>query len=708
MGRDRRSPRPDAAGSAWRSPRSPRPDAAGSSRSSSRSFRSSSPAPRLRPATTQGSMLQFVSDAVGGLGEGGGLTAAEESAAYNALDNVERRADRNLQASNAAIEPHVGALSDRVAKMERSVHNSQAWHPAADAGATRAPSTDEDMGSLPAVPEDGDDYGAEAETDPDRQQAAYADFLDLTQRNINCVGVHAWGMSAATRQGATCCGRCCALVPSALLLLLQAIVLHSVSLEALNPTCVRNEDCPSGTWCSPSWSLGGYEALPGTCDDCLWATQLHETSSATESSSTTPTSTSHDSDFFKSDQQCVEHHFREQHDCYQHRICEQHHGEQQHDSSSTTPAPTPLFLPWVVKTRRYKARRKRRHRRRRHQHRQYCRWWHKAERGLDVALDAAQVPIHYAALPVRLGPGAYEKLSYAGLSAAVEHCAAHAVDRCDFIRDFKDSLTLGTVMVFVFVLLLLLFSIVQDLDKAGHALDVFEYRLQGCDPVIRMLVTAVASMNFNTRRFVLPGIVVYAYCALVLAGPATPGFAQPVYFLFCGVFVGVIYHAERFCTTVFLSKGAVKLTREAFADEAARDAIERVKGPLHARALAFWDHRFYAMCLGAFSFLVVVFTETFMDAVPLLDVPRIFNAGIFKEVPGDANNCTNVIIMLAVSSTIAVLCYTFVWTCAYLLTTSCCRCSLGVILAPLNCIMWNVALWMALWTVAYAPVLKPT
>ncbi|CAK0846292.1 unnamed protein product [Prorocentrum cordatum] len=329
-------------------------------------------------------------------------------------------------------------------------------------------------------------------------------------------------------------------------------------------------------------------------------------------------------------------------------------------------------------------------------------------RGLDVVLDAAQVPIHYAALPVRLGPGAYEELSYAGLSAAVEHCAAHAVDRCDFIRDFKDSLTLGTVMVFVFVLLLLLFSIVQDLDKAGHTLNVFEYRLQGCDPVIRMLVTAVASMNFNTRRFVLPGIVVYAYCALVLAGPATPGFAQPVYFLFCGVFVGVIYHAERFCTTVFLSKGAVKLTREAFADEAARDAIERVKGPLHARALAFWDHRFYAMCLGAFSFLVVVFTETFMDAVPLLDVPRIFNAGIFKEVPGDANNCTNVIIMLAVSSASAVLCYTFVWTCAYLLTTSCCRCSLGVILAPLNCIMWNVALWMALWTVAYAPVLKPT
>ncbi|CAK0793163.1 unnamed protein product [Prorocentrum cordatum] len=606
MGRDRRSPRPDAAGSARRSPRSPRPDAAGSSRSSSRSSRSSSPAPRLRPATTQGSMLQFVSDAVGGLGEGGGLTAAEESAAYNALDNVERRADRNLQASNAAIEAHIGALSDRVAKMERSVHNSQAWHPAADAGATRAPSTDEDMGSLPAVPEEGDDYGAEAETDPDRQQAAYADFLDLTQRNINCVGVHAWGMSAATRQGATCCGRCCALVPSALLLLLQAIVLHSVSLEALNPTCVRNEDCPSGTWCSPSWSLGGYEALPGTCDDCLWATQLHETSR------------------------------------------------------------------------------------------------------LDVALDAAQVPIHYAALPVRLGPGAYEELSYAGLSAAVEHCAAHAVDRCDFIRDFKDSLTLGTVMVFVFVLLLLLFSIVHDLDKAGHTLNVFEYRLQGCDPVIRMLVTAVASMNFNTRRFVLPGIVVHAYFALVLAGPATPGFAQPVYFLFCGVFVGVIYHAERFCTTVFLSKGAVKLTREAFADEAARGAIERVKGPLHARALAFWDHRFYAMCLGAFSFLVVVFTETFMDAVPLLDVPRIFNAGIFKEVPGDANNCTNVIIMLAVSSTIAVLCYTFVWTCAYLLTTSCCRCSLGVILAPLNCIMWNVALWMALWTVAYAPVLKPT
>ncbi|CAK0856806.1 unnamed protein product [Prorocentrum cordatum] len=329
-------------------------------------------------------------------------------------------------------------------------------------------------------------------------------------------------------------------------------------------------------------------------------------------------------------------------------------------------------------------------------------------RGLDADLGAAQVLFDYAALPVRLGPGAYEELSDAALSAAVAHCAAHAVDRCDFVRDFKDSLTLGTVMVFVFVLVLLLFSIVQDLDKAEHMLDVFEYRLQGCEPVIRMLVTAVASMNFNTRRFVLPGIVVYAYCALVLAGPATPGFAQPVYFLFCGVFVGVIYHAERLCTTVFLGKRAVKLTREAFADEVARDAIERIKSPLHARALAFWDHRFYAMCLGAFSVLVVVFTETFMDAVPLLDVPRVFNAGIFKGVPGDANNCTNVIIMLAVSSTIAVLCYTFVWTCSYVLTTRCRRCSLGVILAPFNCILWNFALWMALWTVAYAPVLKPT
>ncbi|CAK0830499.1 unnamed protein product [Prorocentrum cordatum] len=224
-----------------------RPRAAGAARASAHPWALMPGRCACRPAPTRGAMLEFVLDAVGDHGQGGGVTAAEESAAYNAVDHVERRADRNLEASNAATAAHIGALSDRLAKMERSVHESQAWHPAADAGGTLAPSTDEDMGSLPAVPEEGDDYGAEAKTDPDKQQAAYADFLDTTRRNIDCVGVHAWGMSAATRQGATCGGACCALMPSALLLLLQAIVLHSVSLEALNPTCVRNEDCRSGT-----------------------------------------------------------------------------------------------------------------------------------------------------------------------------------------------------------------------------------------------------------------------------------------------------------------------------------------------------------------------------------------------------------------------------------------------------------------------------
>merc|ERR1719356_1458150 len=101
----------------------------------------------------------------------------------------------------------------------------------------------------------------------------------MTEQNLGCVGVHAWSLSAASRRQ-TWFGRAClALVPSCLVLVVQLLLLHAISLESLNPTCISNSDCRAGTWCSPSDSPDGYGSTPGTCDDCAWAGLLQANSS---------------------------------------------------------------------------------------------------------------------------------------------------------------------------------------------------------------------------------------------------------------------------------------------------------------------------------------------------------------------------------------------------------------------------------------------
>lgn len=533
--------------------------------------------------------------------------APDESTAYlDAVNHVERRANRNLEASNAAIAAHIGALSDRLATMERTVHKSQAWHPAADTEPRAAqPDSAEDeqkwstpttgRSGLPAVPEEGDENGAETGTDPDKKQTAYAEFLGSTEKSLNCVGVHAWSLTDATRQGTTFGASCFALLPSVVILVIQVIVLHAISIEALNPTCVRNEDCPTGTWCSPSWSASGHSAVRGMCDDCLWATRLSEAT------------------------------------------------------------------------------------------------------------------VDYATLPWRLNSDALSFLSSSDLSAAVTYCTAHKVDQCDFVQDFHDSLTLGTVTVFVFVLMLLLFTIVRDLDKHSETLDVFEHRLWAGQlkfESVAFLVDFAAGVISCTRMFVMPGAVVYAYCALVLTGPATPGFAQPVYFIFSGIVVGVIYHAERLCAMVILDKQAVKRIREAFADESVRAGI-RMKDPRDA-GMQRLDHRCYAVVLGIASLWIILATNSLMNAIPFFEVPKMWGAGIMTKIPGETNNCTNIATMLSITIALAVFCFTIVWTVANVTASGFKHWSVIVMLAPVNVLIWLTGIWAILLPLVYAPVLNPT
>jgi hypothetical protein len=326
------------------------------------------------------------------------------------------------------------------------------------------------------------------------------------------------------------------------------------------------------------------------------------------------------------------------------------------------------------------------------------------------ATQLNEATVDYSTLPWRLNSDAYKKLSSADLSYAVAYCTATGprVDRCDFVQDFHDSLTLGPVTVFGFVLMLLLSTIVGDLDRHSEIQDVFEYRLWNGKYNVSLLASFMAAMINSTRRFVMPGAVVFAYCALVLTGPIF-GFAQPVYFIVSGVVVGVIYHAERLCAMVFLDNQAVKQTREAFANESVRANIQSRKHlVLHSRGMAWWDHRLYAVCLGVVAFLVIMGTNSLMDVIPFWDMPKIWSEGKVSKIPGDTNNCSNLVIMLALTIAAAVVCYTLLWTVSTLISSGCKFCSMSVVFAPVNVLMWLLGIWAILLTMVYAPVLNPT
>ncbi|CAK0855328.1 unnamed protein product [Prorocentrum cordatum] len=177
------------------------------------------------------------------------------------IDQVERRAARNLEASNAAISAHIGALSERLLRLERHqfVPNGR-----------RLPAAGDERREL----EDEHVEALGAKVDPDGLQQGYAEFIATTKKHLNCVGVHTWSLCAATRANSGPATRCLALVPSVLLLFMQCFVLQIMTFASLHPSCSLDADCREGMWCAPSKDYNGFRRSPGMCDDCRWASSL--------------------------------------------------------------------------------------------------------------------------------------------------------------------------------------------------------------------------------------------------------------------------------------------------------------------------------------------------------------------------------------------------------------------------------------------------
>lgn len=466
----------------------------------------------------------------------------DDSAALAQLDQAERRAAQSLEASKAAITVHIQAFSDRLARAESHL---VALSPRVDAVADVDGSS---VGS-PQVPREEKIEDDRSESDPDKRQQKYAEFLALTKKNMNCVSVHNWSMCAATRSGSTCASGCCALVPSFVLLVLQCFAVHAMGLEALHPTCKNNTDCLAGMWCAPSRGLWGLTRTPGMCDDCRWASKL--------------------------------------------------------DSQDFDSLPS-----------RYDA-------------------------SAYAALTAADLP------------------DTETLWSAVSHCETTDgdPDRCDFIVAFHEQFTVAAFVVLVSTICIMLGLLITDMDKQVQVAEVFEHRITNLattSTLARGSITGMGLLILNMRRFVLPGVVVYTYAALVLA-PARDA-SLPVSYVLNGLAIGFVYNVDALLAAAFLDTAAQALPIQAFADMDAH--VYGGAKPVVAEEVLFGFHRFLVICFAALVFGCVLGTEGVMSSFRL-DWDEIPTKWV--ENPS-GRSCTNVMTMLCSTAVIVAAFLALLWS----------------------------------------------
>lgn len=515
-----------------------------------------------------------------------------------AIDGLEKRTNKSLEASNAAIAVHIQSLSERLTKVEKAPQAGRAWLPKqqqASRGALKQLKTQakinfgdnvsessastsvqrSDDGDKPSDPSISPNIDPDV-IDPDERQCHYSSFVAVTEKNLNCVSVLSWSMCRATRQSSTLCGALAGLLPPIMVVLLQCVVLHAISLEALNPACNLDTDCRAGMWCAPSRGFTVYQRIPGKCEDCLWAGRMR------------------DKDFSR--------------------------------------------------------------------------------------------------VPSWLRSDAYDVMDPAALSSAAVYCDAMGyvadtddAERCDYLDKWHDQLTLGPFFVLLAVIAVVLLVVVADLDADEACVDVFVYRLDQVATLgsrSRGAIRTVASIIFNIRTFVLPGLVARTYIALVLTGPSGPGLALPVASVLAGVAVCLVYLADRMFALAFLDDGAFTFVREAYSDEAVNTEEEKRENPL-PRRVAYFGKRFYAICLGLMVLVVVLTSNTLMNDLYMFDLGSIiFEDGSVKH-PGPHNNCTNVAYMLDLIWMFVVIACMVIWFMTYQAAYKFKRCSyIDPILAP--------------------------
>jgi len=487
----------------------------------------------------------------------------------NAIAGLEKRTNKKMESSNAEIAMHINSLSERLAKVEKAPMAAKAWAPKqqtksrVDLEWMRDQQRDQHRDDRS---EGGKSQASQGSMftdvdpdriDPDERQRHYSDFLAVTEKNMKCVGVLSWSMCRATRQSSTFCGALLGMLPCILIVILQCVMFHAVSLQALNPSCKQNADCRAGMWCAPTRGFTMYQSTPGKCEDCLWAKRMQ------------------DEEFTK--------------------------------------------------------------------------------------------------LPSWLRKDAYDVMDPFALATAASYCDAYvaaneADERCDYLDRWHDHLTLGPFLVVITVIAVVLHVVTADLDQDEACLDVFVYRLDrvaefGCCQ--RGIIRTIASIVFNVRTFVLPGMVTRTYIALVLTGPPAPGLAAlPVAGVLAGVAVLLVQLADRLFGLVLLDDTAHKFVREAYGDEVVKMEVEKQEELAPARLVAYFGHRVYAGVLWVMVVAVLLSANTIMSDLYFFDLGAVMKDGSIKH-PGPYNNCTNVSYMLGMISTTYVISCTFGWMLTY-------------------------------------------
>jgi len=318
----------------------------------------------------------------------------------------------------------------------------------------------------------------------------------------------------------------------------------------------------------------------------------------------------------------------------------------------------------------------------------------------------------YNNLPSRYDADAYAVMTAASLEDAVAYCTStdSDLDRCDFLVNFREQLTLAPFVVLLATTCLVLLSLVADMDKQAQIADVFEYRVThvahgaGTATFSEYLVTSVAWLIFNLRKFVLPGVVVYTYAALLLAGTSATGVSLPVSFVLDGLAVCFIYNMDSLLALALLDENAQALIREAFADMQVHMRGDHQISPLNAHWLPYCFHRFLVFFFGGLIMLHVLATESLMDSMPLFRLDWDELPMKWVENPS-AKTCTNIVTMLGSTTVLAITLFTLVWSVTHQITNSCRRCGpFDVVFAPLVSLLTMPALSYVLLKIGYSPI----
>jgi hypothetical protein len=320
----------------------------------------------------------------------------------------------------------------------------------------------------------------------------------------------------------------------------------------------------------------------------------------------------------------------------------------------------------------------------------------------------------YESLPSRYNADAYAAVSDT-LSEAVAYCetADTEPDRCDYLVSFHKELTLAPLAVFVCTTGIVLTSLVADMDRQAQIADVLEHRVANMAASPRLCVIAsMARLIFVLRMLILPGVVVYAYAALVLASPRAYGLPLPVSFIVHGLVVSFIHNVDGALALAFLDEGARTLIREAFADKMAHDderersestdqsVLQRMEST-DQRQLQSGFRRFLALCFGVLIMMSVLSTESLMDSSPLFRLDWDELPAKFVENPA-MRVCTNVATTLGATTMLATTFYTLVWSITYQIFNSfkCCG-VLDVVFAPVVALVTMPALSFCLLKFGY-------